>query len=53
MQNYQEQSPSPIRSLLSRLFDGWSVGGSGAPRTGSLSPETVRRGRNAMRMNNG
>ena len=22
MQNYQEQSPSPLRSLLSRLFDG-------------------------------
>ena len=53
MQNYQEQSLSPLRSLLSRLLSGWSVGGGRAPTinqsgVSALSPETVQRGREAM-----
>ena len=53
MQNYQEQSLSPLRSLLSRLLSGWSVGGGRAPTinqpgVSALSPETVNAGRTAM-----
>ena len=51
MQNYQEQSLSPIRSLLSRLFDGWSVGAGKAPTIygdNALPPDVVNDGRTRM-----
>ena len=51
MQNYQEQSLSPLRSLLSRLLSGWSVGKGAAPtiyENGGLSPATVNEGRTRM-----
>ena len=51
MQNYQEQSPAPLRSLLARLLSGWSVGAGKTPTIygdNALSPATVQRGNKAM-----
>ena len=56
--NYNEVStatppaqPEDIRSMLARLFSGWSVGKGAAPtiyENGGLSPDTVQAGQQAM-----
>ena len=51
MQDKHGNSDASLRSLLSRLFGGWSMGAGQAPTIGganALSPETVGRGRQAM-----
>ena len=43
--------PEDLRSMLSRLFSGWSVGKGAAPtiyENGGLTPDTVQRGQQAM-----